>query len=110
MYQLATCLPYKNIYSDLVFLKFFPFLAALWHMEFSGPGIRSELQLQPTPQLGQRQILNLLCLVGIEPTSQYAKDATDPIGTQWKLQDLAYFLIGLFPFCYWVVCSSYIAY
>ena len=33
----------------------------LWPVEIPGPGIESELQLQPTPQLGQHQILNLLC-------------------------------------------------
>ena len=43
----------------------FPFLSwpHLWHMDISGPGIKSKPQLQPTPQLQQCWILNLLCWV-----------------------------------------------
>ena len=36
------------------------FMAAPWHMEVPGPGVTSDLQLPPTPQLQQHQILNLL--------------------------------------------------
>ena len=32
-----------------------------WHMEVPGPGIKSEPQLQPTPQVRQCKILNPLC-------------------------------------------------
>ena len=45
-----------------LFSFFLAFLAAPQHMELpgQGPGIRSELQLLPTPQLWQSWILNPL--------------------------------------------------
>ena len=42
-------------------LFFFLFQPHLWHMEVPGSDIESKTQLQPTPQLWQHQILNLLC-------------------------------------------------
>ena len=44
-----------------------------------GPGIRSK------PQLRQHQILNPLCLLGMEPESQCSQDTTYPVVPQWEL-------------------------
>ena len=44
----------------LVCLFVLSFLLPLWHIEVPGPGTESESELQPTPQLQQRQILNPL--------------------------------------------------
>ena len=43
-----------------------------------GPGIRSELQSRPKPQLRQCRIFNLLFWAGNEPVSQCSQDAADP--------------------------------
>ena len=46
-------------FSELT-LFFFFFLLHPWLMEIPGPGSKSKSQLQPVPQLRQRQILNPL--------------------------------------------------
>lgn len=75
MLVLIICLwycPFSLLYSYyfpfvIVFFSFgfgfglFCLLGALWHMEFPGPGIRSEPQSCPKPQLQQLQILKPLC-------------------------------------------------
>ena len=62
-----------------VFWKFLVFfiLSAPWYMKDSGPGIESELQLQPTPQLQQRHILNPLLRVGDETHASMVTQATE---------------------------------
>ena len=47
-----------------------------WHMEVPGPGIESELQLQPTPHLQQHQILNPPCHSGNSPLPPSLKSET----------------------------------
>ena len=64
---------YVNVLSsELIFFFFFFFFFFCSHsrkMGVSGPGMETELQLQPAPQLWQRWILKLLCWPRIEPTS-----------------------------------------
>ena len=50
-----------------------------------GPGIISELQLSPKPQLQQHQILNPLCRAGIKPVSHCSQDIADLIVPQQEL-------------------------
>ena len=53
-------------------------------MEVRGPGIESELQLQPTPQLQQCQILFFLfvfCVFTATPKAYGNSQARGPIGT-----------------------------
>ena len=54
-----------------------------------GPGIRSELQLQPIPQLRQCRSLTHRARPGIEPASWYCKDAADCILPQQELPSLS---------------------
>lgn len=49
-----------------LFFVFFLSWLHLWHMEIPRLGIESKLQLQPVPQLQQHQILNPLCLAGVQ--------------------------------------------
>ena len=49
------------------------------------PGIRSEPQLQPMPELWQCWILNLLCWQGIEPSAP--ETSLHPIASQGKLPE-----------------------
>ena len=60
-------------------------------------GIRSELQLQPMPQLWQPQILNPLCQLGIETASQLCRDTASPIVPQQE--PLKIFSFGHAPAC-----------
>ena len=48
-------------------------------------GIRSKLQVPPMPQLQKCQILNSLCWLEIEPSSQSSRDAANPLVPQWEL-------------------------
>ena len=50
------------------------------------PGIRSEPQLQPKPQLQQHWTLNPRAGPGIKPVSQCSQEA-DPIAPQWELRN-----------------------
>ena len=68
----------------------FYFLATPWHMEFPGPGTRSELQLQPILQPWQHWILNSPCWLGIKPEYQCARDATNSIAPQQELSKLEF--------------------
>ena len=47
-----------------------------------GPGIRCEPPLRIKPQLQERWILNPLCGLRIEPTSQLSQDAPNPMPQQ----------------------------
>ena len=49
------------------------------------PGIISQIQLQPKPQLWQCQIPNPLCWAGAGTLSQRSQDATDPVVPQREL-------------------------
>ena len=49
------------------------------------PGIRSKLQVRPSPQLWQCQILNHCAGPGIEPLSRCSRDAADPVEPQQEL-------------------------
>lgn len=61
-----------------------------------GPGIRSEAQFRPKPQLEECCVLNPLCGPGIELASQRSRDAVDPVAPQWELPDREsyFFFIG----------------
>ena len=60
--------------------------------------IRSELQLQPKPQLWQHWILNPPYRAGDQTyVSQHSQDAADSIASQWQLQ-LGWFLSFFFFF------------
>ena len=54
---------YSNSFSNYMndFSFFFLFQLHMWHMEVPGPGIESDMQWQPIPQLWQQQILKPLC-------------------------------------------------
>ena len=68
--------------------RLFFFLFFLGHPKTDGvprPGIKSELQLRPRPQLWQHQILNPLCRAGIESLSWWCREAADPIAPQREL-------------------------
>ena len=59
--------------TSFLFVLFFSFGHPLWHMDVPGPRIKSELKLQPTPQLHQCQILNPLCHSGNSNTSNFLR-------------------------------------
>lgn len=46
------------------------------------PGIRSELQWQPKPELWQCRSLTHYARLEIEPASQYSQDTADPLAPQ----------------------------
>ena len=68
-------------HSSCGFFVFFPFLAALRHMEFFGQesdmscSAAAVATLEPDP----------LCWAGIEPASQCSRDAEDPVAPQREL-------------------------
>ena len=49
-------LPYTHTHIYIYIHIYMP-----WHIEVPGPGTEFKLQLWPTPQLWQHQILNSLC-------------------------------------------------
>ena len=65
--QSATCFELVGKANHLVPLRHYPpsffppFQQHPWHREVPGPGIESKLELRPTTQLQQCQILNPLC-------------------------------------------------
>ena len=63
----------------------FSFFGHPWAYGVPGPEIRPELQLRPTPQLWQRQILNPQHKPGIKPESQCSRDTADPVAPQREL-------------------------
>ena len=62
---------------------FFYFLATPYSVH--GLEIRSELQLQPKPQLWQRQILNPLCQARNQTCPRCSQDTADPLVPQQGL-------------------------
>ena len=54
-------------------------------MEIPGQAsIKFELKLRSKPQLLKCWILNPLCWLGIEPSSQPSQGATDPVVPKWE--------------------------
>ena len=64
---------------------FFFFLGHSMAYRVPRPEIRFKLQLQPKPQLQQRQILNPLYRPGITLASQRSQVTTDPVTPQQEL-------------------------
>ena len=59
---------FASITTNHKLFLFLIFWLYLWHIDVPGPGIESETQLQPMPQLQQHQILLTHCAVpGIKP-------------------------------------------
>ena len=52
-----------------------------------GPGIRSQPQLRPKPQLHNAGSFTHRAKLGIEPWSWCSQDATDPVAPQKELPD-----------------------
>ena len=72
----------------------FPFFGRPVAYGVPGSGIRSKLQLQPTPQLWQLGNLNSLCRLEIEPASQRSRDAANPVAPQQNALLHFFFFFG----------------
>ena len=70
-----TCCTTRELLESIFFFLSFFFFPFFWphlqHMEIPGPGIKSEPQLQPMPQLQQCPILNLLSYRGNTPSKGF---------------------------------------
>ena len=67
---------------NLFFCFLFSFFGCPVAYGVPGPGIRSEPQSWPKPQLWQHWILNPLCRLGIKPSSQLSQDSAKPVVPQ----------------------------
>ena len=78
-----------NSWNSVLFSGFFVCLFVFFFGHHSAygvprPGIRSELQLWPMPQLWQCGILTHCARPGVKPASQCSRDTTKPIAPQWN--------------------------
>ena len=69
---------------------FFSLLTLLWHMDL-WPGIKSEPQLQPKPQLQNTRSLNHRAGPGIKPVSHAFQDTANLIASQQELLSFVLF-------------------